>query len=61
MLPDETLPASLSALLAVFGPCFTARTFRTFGALACGFPGRTGKRTGVRHADRGRAIPDLAA
>jgi DDE superfamily endonuclease len=45
MLPDETLPASLSALLAVFAPCFTARSFRTSGALACGFLGQTGKRT----------------
>jgi hypothetical protein len=45
MLPDVTLPAPLSALLAVFAPCFTARSFRTFGALACGFLGQTGKRT----------------
>jgi DDE superfamily endonuclease len=45
MLPDVTLPASLSALLTVFAPCFTARSFRTFGALACGFLGQTGKRT----------------
>jgi hypothetical protein len=45
MLPDVTLPVSLSALLAAFGPCFTAPTFRTFCALACGFLGQTGKRT----------------
>jgi hypothetical protein len=45
MLPDVTLPASLSALLAVFAPCFTAPSFRTFCALACGFLGQTGKRT----------------
>ena len=45
MLPDETLPAWLSALPAVLAPCFTARSFRTFGALACGFLGQTGKRT----------------
>jgi hypothetical protein len=42
MLPDVTLPASLSALLAVFAPCFTAPSFRTFGALACGFLGQKG-------------------
>ena len=45
MLPDVTLPASLSALLAVVAPCFTAPSFRTFCALACGFLGQTGKRT----------------
>jgi hypothetical protein len=45
MLPDVTLPASLSALMAAFAPCFTAPSFRTFGALACGFLGQTGKRT----------------
>ena len=45
MLPDVTLPASLSALLAVFAPCFTAPSFRPFCALACGFVGQTGKRT----------------
>ncbi len=45
MLPDVTLPASLSALLAVFAPCFTAPSFRTFCALAGGFLGQTGKRT----------------
>jgi DDE superfamily endonuclease len=45
MLPDATLPASVSVLLAVFGPCFTAPTFRTFCALACGFWAQTGRRT----------------
>ncbi len=45
MLPDVTLPASLPALLAVFAPCFTTPSFRTFCALACGFLGQTGKRT----------------
>jgi hypothetical protein len=45
MLPDVTLPASLSALLAVFEPCFTAPSFRTFCALACGFWAQTGRRT----------------
>src|SRR6266576_3093117 len=45
MLPDVTLPGSLSALLAVFGPCFTVPTFRTFCALACGFWAQTERRT----------------
>jgi hypothetical protein len=45
MLPDVTLPVSLSALLAVFGPCFTVPTFRTFCALACGFWAQTERRT----------------
>src|SRR6516225_3905451 len=33
------------SLLAVFGPLFTAPSFRTFTALACGFLAQTGKRT----------------
>jgi hypothetical protein len=45
MLPDATLPVSLSVLLAVFEPCFTAPSFRTFCALACGFWAQTGRRT----------------
>jgi DDE superfamily endonuclease len=47
MLPDATLPlpASLASLLAVFGPLFTAPSFRTFCGLACGFLAQTGKRT----------------
>ena len=47
MLPDVTLPvpASLASLLAVFGPLFTAPSFRTFCGLACGFLAQTGKRT----------------
>jgi hypothetical protein len=45
MLPDVTLPVSLTALLAVFEPCFTAPTFRAFCALACGFWAQTGRRT----------------
>jgi hypothetical protein len=45
MLPDVTLPASLTLLLAVFEPCFTAPAFRTFCALACGFWAQTGRRT----------------
>ncbi len=47
MLPDATLPlpASLASLLAVFGPLFTAPSFRAFCGLACGFLTQTGKRT----------------
>jgi hypothetical protein len=47
MLPDVTLPfpASLASLLAVFGPLFTAPSFRTFCGLACGFLAQTGRRT----------------
>jgi hypothetical protein len=51
-----TLPTSLAELLSVFGPCFTAPTFRTFTALAAGFlaqqsPGTvTGMLVGARLA-----------
>ena len=47
MLPDAGLPvpASLMALLASFGPLFTAPSFRTFCGLACGFLAQTGSRT----------------
>jgi hypothetical protein len=45
MLPAVTLPASLQVLLAVFQPCFTAPSFRTFHGLACGFWAQTGRRT----------------
>jgi hypothetical protein len=47
MLPDTTLPlpGSLMALLTTFGPLFTAPSFRTFTALACGFVAQTGRRT----------------
>jgi hypothetical protein len=45
MLPEGTLPASLQVLLAWFQPCFTAPSFRTFCALACGFWAQTGRRT----------------
>jgi hypothetical protein len=47
MLPDAVLPVpvSLMALLAVFAPLFTAPSFRTFTALACGFLAQPGKRT----------------
>jgi hypothetical protein len=45
--PDVTLPlpVSLASLLAVFGPLFTAPSFRTFCGLACGFLGQAGRRT----------------
>jgi hypothetical protein len=47
MLSGMTLPvpASLASLLAVFGPLFTAPSFRTFSGLACGFLAQAGKRT----------------
>lgn len=45
MLPGLTLPASLTALLMVFQPCFTAPSFRTFCGLASGFLAQTGRRT----------------
>src|SRR5215470_2773783 len=47
MLPgcEPPVPASLASLLAVFGPLFTAPSFRTFCRLACGFLAQTGKRT----------------
>src|SRR6266704_2564669 len=47
MIPDVTLPlpVSLASLLAVFGPLFTAPSFRTFCGLACGFLSQTGRRT----------------
>jgi hypothetical protein len=41
----EPVPASLMTLLAVFAPLFTAPSFRTFTALACGFLAQPGKRT----------------
>jgi hypothetical protein len=44
MLPDM-VPASLMTLLAAFAPLFTAPSFRTFTALACGFLAQPGKRT----------------
>src|SRR6516225_2704825 len=48
MLPDSAVPvpASLMTLLAVFSSLFTAPSFRTFTALACGFLAQSGKRTG---------------
>jgi len=47
MLPDAMLPVpvSLMTLLSVFSPLFTAPSFRTFAALACGFLAQSGKRT----------------
>jgi hypothetical protein len=44
MLPD-VVPTSLMTLLAWFAPLFTAPSFRTFTALACGFLAQPGKRT----------------
>ena len=45
MLPDITVPPSLASLLAVFQPCFTVPTFRTFRAMAYGMLAATGRRT----------------
>jgi len=47
MLPDSAVPVptSLMTLLAVFSSLFTAPSFRTFTALACGFLAQSGKRT----------------
>ena len=44
-MPMWTLPPSVAGLLAGFAPCFTAPTFQTFAALACGFLAQTGPRT----------------
>jgi hypothetical protein len=45
MLPDDTVPGSIAGLLAVFRPCFTAPTFRTFTGLAVGLIAQTRRRT----------------
>ena len=45
MLLEGTLPVSVQVLLGWFQPCFTAPSFRTFCALACGFWAQTGRRT----------------
>jgi hypothetical protein len=45
MLQLETLPASLSGLLAVFRGCFTAPTFATFSALVAGLVAQPARRT----------------
>ena len=36
MLPGATVPCSLTDLVAVFRPCFTAPAFRTFIGLVVG-------------------------
>jgi hypothetical protein len=50
MLPVATLPCSLTDLVAVFRPCFTAPSFRTFvglvvGLIVVGLIGQTRRRT----------------
>jgi hypothetical protein len=45
MLPDDTVPASLRDLLAVFRPHFTAPTYRTFTGLVVGLIAQTRRRT----------------
>jgi hypothetical protein len=45
LLPDSTVPASLTGLLAVFRSCFTAPTFATFSALVVGLIAQTRRRT----------------
>ena len=45
MLPEKTIPPSLSALLLVCRSCFTAPTFRTFSALLTGMIAQTRRRT----------------
>jgi len=45
MLPVATLPCSLTDLVAVFRPCFTAASFRTFIGLVVGLIGQTRRRT----------------
>jgi DDE superfamily endonuclease len=44
-MPVRSLPDTLAALLVTFTPCFTARTFPTFQALAAGFLAQPGLRT----------------
>jgi hypothetical protein len=39
---DAAASPSLASLLAVFGPWFTAPSFRTFCGLACGFLSQAG-------------------
>ena len=41
MLPGATVPCSLTGLVAVFRPCFTAPAFRTFIGLVVGLIGQT--------------------
>ena len=45
MLPDDTVPASLSDTLSVFRSCFTTPTFRTFTGLVVGLIAQTRRRT----------------
>lgn len=45
MLQLQTLPGSLSALLLVFRPCFTAPTLGTFAALLAGMVAQPARRT----------------
>jgi SRSO17 transposase len=45
MLPELTLPASLTVLLGALRPCFTAPSFRTFCGLAAGLAGQVRRRT----------------
>jgi DDE superfamily endonuclease len=45
MLPNPTLPASLTGLLAAFESCFTAPSFRTFCGLVAGQVAQSGPRT----------------
>jgi len=61
MLPEGTLPASLQVLLAAFQPCFTAPSFRTLCALACGFWAQTGRRTVCGMLTGAGLVRDLAA
>jgi hypothetical protein len=45
MLPDDTVPASLTDTLTVFRSCFTTPTFRTFTGLVVGLIAQTRRRT----------------
>src|SRR5688572_27577663 len=45
MLQVQTLPGSLTVLLAVLRPCFTAPSFATFTAVAAGMIAQPGRRT----------------
>jgi hypothetical protein len=45
MLAGATVPCSLTDLVAVFRPCFTAPAFRTFVGLVVGLIGQTRRRT----------------
>jgi hypothetical protein len=45
MLPDSTVPGSLTGLLAVFRSCFTTPTFTTLSAVIVGLIAQTRRRT----------------